>query len=381
MYDGGFHLVDVPPALPAISLVFVQSRDGNTAIANPADLGGGPTDLHLIYEGLSRVAADGVMAGAATAAGASVFFSVWHPELVSLRRDLSLPRHPAQIVVSATGRVDLDDSLLFNVPDVPVFVLAGAVCRDRCAGGFARRPWITVVPLEPDGLGGALARLRRDHRIDRISAIGGRSLASSLIDAGLVQDLCLTTTARAGGEPNTPFYVGCEALRLEPLVRKAGTDPGYPIVVEHARVRVVNRARFGGEWAAMALAHLTLPTQHVNEFASFLEQTLGYPRDPVPSNVMDDAAWLNVGRGQQLHVIYVEGFAVSPFEREFGRHVAVYHPRSAFDDLKHRLVQHGAALIEPLRPTPFDRFFFREPVNGYVFEVIDLARAGTIETA
>ena len=123
--------------------------------------------------------------------------------------------------------------------------------------------------------------------------------------------------------------------------------------------------------AAMSLAHLTLPTRDVERTAAFLEQTLGYSRDPVPANVMDEAAWLNVGRGQQLHVIYVEGFEVSPFEREFGRHVAVYHPRAAFEELKQRLVQHGAALIEPLRATPFDRFFFRDPVNGYVFEVID----------
>jgi hypothetical protein len=123
----------------------------------------------------------------------------------------------------------------------------------------------------------------------------------------------------------------------------------------------------------MSLAHLTLPTQHVEKTASFLEQTLGYPRDPVPANVPDETVWLNIGRGQQLHVFYVSDFAVSPFEREFGRHVAVYHPGADFAALKARLVQRGAELIEPLRPTPFDRFFFREPVNGYVFEVIDQA--------
>src|ERR1044071_4215709 len=33
------------------SLVFVRSADGNTVSANPADLGGGSTDMHLIYEG------------------------------------------------------------------------------------------------------------------------------------------------------------------------------------------------------------------------------------------------------------------------------------------------------------------------------------------
>src|SRR5262245_53079181 len=60
-YDGAFHLFDPPGDRPAISLVFVQSRDGNTGAANPDDLGGGPTDKHLIYEGVSRVAADAVL--------------------------------------------------------------------------------------------------------------------------------------------------------------------------------------------------------------------------------------------------------------------------------------------------------------------------------
>jgi hypothetical protein len=130
----------------------------------------------------------------------------------------------------------------------------------------------------------------------------------------------------------------------------------------------------------MSLAHLTLPSRDVERTASFLEQTLGYARDPLPGNIPCETVWLNIGRGQQLHVFYVEGFEVSPFEREFGRHVALFYPRQQFDELKERLRERGAELIEPLRSTPFERFFFREPVNGYVFEVIDQARAGKLET-
>jgi catechol 2,3-dioxygenase-like lactoylglutathione lyase family enzyme len=130
----------------------------------------------------------------------------------------------------------------------------------------------------------------------------------------------------------------------------------------------------------MSLAHLTLPTREVEKTASFLENTLGYVRDRVPANVPDETVWLNIGRGQQMHVFYVEGFEVSPFEHEFGRHVAVFYPRPEFEGLKQRLLQHGAELIEPLRATSFERFFFREPMNGYVFEVIDQDRAGHLET-
>jgi catechol 2,3-dioxygenase-like lactoylglutathione lyase family enzyme len=130
----------------------------------------------------------------------------------------------------------------------------------------------------------------------------------------------------------------------------------------------------------MSLSHLTLSTRDVEKTAAFLEKTLGYVRDPYPGNVPCETAWLNIGRGQQIHVVYVEGFEVSPFEGEFGRHVAVYYPRLQFEGLRQRLRQHGAELIEPLRVTPFERFFFRDPVNGYVFEVIDQDRSGQPES-
>ena len=129
----------------------------------------------------------------------------------------------------------------------------------------------------------------------------------------------------------------------------------------------------------MTFAHLTLATRDVQKTAAFFEETLGYPRDPMPTNIPDEAAWLNLGRDQQIHLVYVEGFEVSPFEREFGRHVAVYYPLAQFDALKERLVQRGAELMKELRTAPFERFFFRDPVNGYVFEVIDDVRAGRPE--
>jgi len=124
----------------------------------------------------------------------------------------------------------------------------------------------------------------------------------------------------------------------------------------------------------MSLAHLTLPTRDVERTASFFERTLGYPRTGVPGNSPVEALWLDVGHGQTMHVFYVEGFEVSAFEHEFGRHIAVFHPRADFEALQARLTSEGADIIAPLRPTPFERFFFREPVNGYVFEVIDAGR-------
>jgi predicted enzyme related to lactoylglutathione lyase len=129
----------------------------------------------------------------------------------------------------------------------------------------------------------------------------------------------------------------------------------------------------------MSLAHLTLPTRDVDKTAQFFEKTLGYTRSPVPENSPVDVVWLEIGRGQQMHVLYVEGFEVSRFESEFGRHVALFYPLEQLPALKARLVEQGATLVEPRRATPFERFFFREPVNGYVFEVIDQNREMLLE--
>ena len=123
-------------------------------------------------------------------------------------------------------------------------------------------------------------------------------------------------------------------------------------------------------------AHLTLPTRHVERTAAFFERTLRYARGEIPGNSPVEALWLDIGRGQEMHVFYVEGFEVSPFESEFGRHVALFHPLSDFPALKERLIAEGAELVDEIRPTPFERFFFREPVNGYFFEIVDADRPG-----
>ena len=119
----------------------------------------------------------------------------------------------------------------------------------------------------------------------------------------------------------------------------------------------------------MAIAHITFPTRDLNRTLGFFEAALGWRRIVRPGNIGVPAAWLQVAPGQEAHVIEIADFEPSPFEREYGRHIAVSFPAASFPLLKERLLEHGAELIDPIRPTPFERFFFRDP-NGYVFEVV-----------
>ena len=234
LFGGNFYASPSPDSTrPACSLVFVQSRDGNTGAHNPFTLGGGETDKHVIYEGLSQVAADAVLSGAETIRGGDIVFSVWHPELVHLRAALGKPRHPIQIVATLRG-LDLDEHLLFNVPDIQVLVLTLAGGARLMREGFASRPWVRpLVMSRPDDVPAAFAALRT-FGIERVSAVGGRQLATQLIDAGLVQDVYLTTSPRTGGEPGTPMYP--RPLRAPTLVCKHGTGPDAGVIFEHLQL-------------------------------------------------------------------------------------------------------------------------------------------------
>ena len=120
----------------------------------------------------------------------------------------------------------------------------------------------------------------------------------------------------------------------------------------------------------MTFAHLTLATRDVPATIAFFEQTLGWNEIPRPGNIDRKGAWLDMGAGQQVHLLEVEEFRPSDFEDEFGRHVAIFFSGAEFGPLKQRLAEANAQIIDPQRSTPFERFFFRDP-NGYVFEVID----------
>jgi catechol 2,3-dioxygenase-like lactoylglutathione lyase family enzyme len=119
----------------------------------------------------------------------------------------------------------------------------------------------------------------------------------------------------------------------------------------------------------MAIAHITLATRDLAGTVRFFAEALGWRPIVRPNNIPYPAAWLAIAPGQELHLLELADFAPSPFEREYGRHIAVSHPPADFAALKERLRRHGAELIAADRPTPFERFFFRDP-NGYVFEIV-----------
>jgi riboflavin biosynthesis pyrimidine reductase len=121
--------------------------------------------------------------------------------------------------------------MMFNVPELRVMLITVASGADAMRDALRSRPWITPVVMDaPTDLPGAFKELRR-LGIERLSCIGGRTLARPLLDAGLVQDVYLTTGTNRGGEPGTPLYD--KPLQGREVVRKTGTGADAGVVFEH----------------------------------------------------------------------------------------------------------------------------------------------------
>ena len=161
---------------------------------------------------------------------ADAFFTVWRPELIALRLSLGLPRHPAQVVLSADGSVRPEDVLLFNMTGVAVYVVTSRRGRDRLAAALDERPWAVAVVGE--SLPEQFAALR-EAGIRRACSVGGRRAASQLVDAGLAQDVYVTTTPRSGGEPGTPWYTGTRDLQMRTALVKTWDGPHGTVRFEH----------------------------------------------------------------------------------------------------------------------------------------------------
>jgi riboflavin biosynthesis pyrimidine reductase len=160
---------------------------------------------------------------------------VWHPELVALRRELGRTRHPAHIIVSSRSALHIETALMFQIPEIPVFLVTTSDAASSLRLQVATRPWIQVIDGgQPLSMRAALGQVR-SHGIETVSAIGGRRTARALLHERVVHDLYLTTSPKEGGEPHTPLLD--EPLNAPAVVIKQGTGPEEGVRFVHYALR------------------------------------------------------------------------------------------------------------------------------------------------
>jgi riboflavin biosynthesis pyrimidine reductase len=160
-----------------------------------------------------RGLADVVVVGAGTAR-AEGYGPVRLPEeVVAARRDAGRAAHPALVVVSRS--LDLDPSTRLFHGDVPTVVLTSSASPpDRRT---ALREVADVVEVGDDTVDLAAGlRVLRDRGATVALTEGGPTLLAELVDACVLDELCLTLTPVLGGDPVT---MAVPTLLSRPLTR------------------------------------------------------------------------------------------------------------------------------------------------------------------
>ena len=197
-YGGDFGL-----ARPLLYANFVASADGVVALPVATESGGmisGQSEVDRFLMGLLRAVADAILIGAGTfRAGAG---DRWLPEaafpaaaehFAGLRARLGLRSHLLLVVVSASGQLDTAQPALRDC-----LILTTARGEARLRGKLP--PGARTAVLEAPRFGGrAGLDLLHAQGLRTILTEGGPTLFGQLLDAGLVDELFLTTSPRLFG--------------------------------------------------------------------------------------------------------------------------------------------------------------------------------------
>jgi riboflavin biosynthesis pyrimidine reductase len=199
-------------ARPHVIGNFVSSLDGVVSLGIPGKAGGGeisgfnPHDRMVM--GVLRAAADVVVVGAGTLRASSPDH-VWTAEYIypplaeaycALRRALGKPEPPLNVVVTASGDIDLDRRLFRSgtVPSLIVTTAAGArLLRERELPPSARvEVAAEAAPLSAQAVLDAVGRTRKSELV-LIEA--GPRLMSDFFAERLLDELFLTLAPQVAG--------------------------------------------------------------------------------------------------------------------------------------------------------------------------------------
>ena len=195
---GGIDPYDAYADAPGLRVGMVMSVDGSVTDADGwTDALGGEADFRVFRT--LRALAGAILVGAATVRTGRL-------GPARLRSDLRARRGgpPAPIIVVSRS-LDLDWTLpLFTEAETPTIVVTSRGARHKIPGH------VQVVEAGDDDvdLPAAVRTLREDLGYDHLLCEGGPSLATALIRASLVDELCLTIAPTLLGDPGHTRLLG-----------------------------------------------------------------------------------------------------------------------------------------------------------------------------
>jgi riboflavin-specific deaminase-like protein len=200
----GLALADLAPdRRPYLVLNMVSTADGAAAVAHRTAPMSNLADRQLFHE--LRAHVDAVMVGAGTARTERYGRLVRDPQCRERRLARGLASDPLAIVVSRRLALTPDLPLLADPHSRVVVLTASDAELPRCAADVT---YLRPPPGEEVDLSAMLAQLRTEHGVRSVLCEGGPNLNTSLLPAGLVDELFLSIAPALAGSVGSLSIVG-----------------------------------------------------------------------------------------------------------------------------------------------------------------------------
>ena len=216
LYDGDLHFRASPVARPYVFANFVSTLDGVVSYEVKGKSGGstisGSDQGDRFIIGLLRASADAIVVGAGTLRDVSAK-SLWTPESVYpdgkhfyAEYRISAqhkPEYPLLVVVSGSGRLDLERAI-FQTPAMRTVVITTTAGRDELRRrGAATQGSVEVHALNSSSEGIApqaiLELLQSQFGVKLLLHEGGPTLFGQFLAAGVIDELFLTMSPQLAG--------------------------------------------------------------------------------------------------------------------------------------------------------------------------------------
>ena len=155
----------------------------------------------------TRAAADAVLAGRGTVEADNMSMGLSAKDLREARNASGMPAVPLRVMVSNSGRVDLEGKV-FRYSSSPLVVFSTSRMPARLRAGVARRADLFLFPGKTVDLSGALQILRADFGVKQLVCEGGGRLLRALAELDLVDGMRLTVAPRVFGGSSAPTLTG-----------------------------------------------------------------------------------------------------------------------------------------------------------------------------
>lgn len=199
---------------PFVLAHFAITADGkiSTRAFTPARFTS-PADKRRLQE--TRAMADAVLAGRGTVTMDNMSMGLSAKDLREARSARGLPPVPLRVIVSNSGRVDLDGKA-FRYPASPLVIFSTSRMPERLRADVARRAELFIFSGKSVDLLGALQILHTDFGVKRLVCEGGGTLLRALAEKDLLDGIRLTVAPIVFGGSSAPTLTGLPGEFLRP---------------------------------------------------------------------------------------------------------------------------------------------------------------------